>query len=97
MHAVLRRDQPGEERRTCRRADRIARQRPREPHSLGRQAVDVRRLDVRIAVAAEGPGPLVIGQDENRSLSEKVQKLTDDTIAEMDKVLSVKEAEILQV
>ncbi|MGH6763150.1 MAG: ribosome recycling factor [Phyllobacterium sp.] len=39
----------------------------------------------------------VIGQDDNRSLSEKVQKMTDDTIAEMDKVLSVKEAEILQV
>lgn len=39
----------------------------------------------------------VIGQDDNRILSEKVQKLTDETISEIDKVLSVKEAEIMQV
>ncbi|RCW83649.1 ribosome recycling factor [Phyllobacterium bourgognense] len=38
-----------------------------------------------------------ISQDDNRVLSEKVQKLTDDTIAEMDKVVAVKEAEIMQV
>ncbi|TFF25245.1 ribosome recycling factor [Jiella endophytica] len=38
-----------------------------------------------------------IGQDESRQQSEKVQKMTDDTIAEIDKLLSVKEAEIMQV
>lgn len=38
-----------------------------------------------------------IGQDESRQTSEKVQKLTDETIAEIDKLLSVKEAEIMQV
>ncbi|MHC5306939.1 ribosome recycling factor [Bartonella sp. LJL80] len=38
-----------------------------------------------------------ISQDESRSLSEKIQKLTDDTISEIDKVLAVKEAEIMQV
>ncbi|WP_368072175.1 ribosome recycling factor [Brucella ceti] len=39
----------------------------------------------------------VISQDESRVLSEKVQKLTDDTIAEMDKIVAVKEGEIMQV
>ncbi|MRG55472.1 ribosome recycling factor [Phyllobacterium sp. YR620] len=38
-----------------------------------------------------------ISQDDNRVLSEKVQKLTDETIAEMDKVVAAKEAEIMQV
>lgn len=38
-----------------------------------------------------------IGQDESRNMSERVQKLTDDMIAEIEKVLSVKEAEIMQV
>jgi len=38
-----------------------------------------------------------IGQDESRSLAEKVQKLTDETIAEIDKLLAAKEAEIMQV
>ncbi|MBO0662355.1 ribosome recycling factor [Jiella sp. MQZ9-1] len=38
-----------------------------------------------------------IGQDESRQQSDKVQKMTDDTIAEIDKLLSVKEGEIMQV
>ncbi|MCQ0986870.1 ribosome recycling factor [Jiella marina] len=38
-----------------------------------------------------------IGQDESRQMSDKVQKMTDDTIAEIDKLLSVKEGEIMQV
>ncbi|CBI76559.1 Ribosome recycling factor [Bartonella clarridgeiae 73] len=38
-----------------------------------------------------------IGQDEARSLSEKVQKLTDETVAEIDKILVLKETEIMQV
>lgn len=39
----------------------------------------------------------VIGQDESRSLSEKVQKMTDDTITEIDRLLAEKEKEIMQV
>ncbi|MCZ2204171.1 ribosome recycling factor [Bartonella sp. A05] len=38
-----------------------------------------------------------ISQDESHSLSEKVQKLTDETIAHIDKILVMKEAEIMQV
>ncbi len=38
-----------------------------------------------------------IGQDDSRQQSDKVQKMTDETIAEIDKLLSVKEAEIMQV
>lgn len=39
----------------------------------------------------------VIGQDESRSLSEKVQKMTDETISEVDRLLADKEKEIMQV
>jgi len=39
----------------------------------------------------------VISQDDSRVLSEKVQKLTDETISEVDKMLTVKETEIMQV
>lgn len=38
-----------------------------------------------------------IGQDESRQQSDRVQKMTDETIAEVDKMLSVKEGEIMQV
>ncbi|MBB4001473.1 MAG: ribosome recycling factor [Aurantimonas endophytica] len=38
-----------------------------------------------------------MGQDDSRQTSDRVQKLTDDTIAEIEKMLSVKEAEIMQV
>ncbi|TWG99092.1 ribosome recycling factor [Mesorhizobium sp. J18] len=38
-----------------------------------------------------------ISQDELRSQSERVQKMTDDTIATIDKLLAEKEAEIMQV
>lgn len=38
-----------------------------------------------------------MSQDEGRSMSEKVQKLTDETIAEIDALLSHKESEIRQV
>ena len=38
-----------------------------------------------------------IGQDESRQQSDKVQKMTDETISEIDKLLSGKEAEIMQV
>lgn len=38
-----------------------------------------------------------IGQDESRALSERVQKMTDETIGEIDKLLAAKEKEIMQV
>ena len=38
-----------------------------------------------------------IGQDDARSLSEQVQKSTDEMIAEVDSILSAKEEEIMQV
>ncbi|KEQ03408.1 MULTISPECIES: ribosome recycling factor [Pseudorhizobium] len=39
----------------------------------------------------------VIGQDESRSLSDRVQKMTDETISEVDRLLGEKEKEIMQV
>lgn len=38
-----------------------------------------------------------ISQDDGRVFSERVQKLTDETITELDKILTTKEAEIMQV
>ncbi|MBX8782797.1 ribosome recycling factor [Pseudochrobactrum algeriensis] len=38
-----------------------------------------------------------ISQDDSRTLSDKVQKMTDETIVEVDKLLVSKEAEIMQV
>ncbi len=38
-----------------------------------------------------------ISQDDSRVYAERVQKQTDETIAELDKLLVVKEAEIMQV
>jgi len=38
-----------------------------------------------------------IGQDESRASSDKVQKMTDEMVSEVDKVLGTKEAEIMQV
>ena len=39
----------------------------------------------------------VMSQDEHRTAMDKVQKLTDDHIAEIDRMIAAKEAEILQV
>jgi len=38
-----------------------------------------------------------IGQDESRIEADKVQKLTDDIISEIDKILAAKQEEIMQV
>jgi len=38
-----------------------------------------------------------IGQDEHKRLTERVQKMTDEAIAEIDGMLGAKEAEIVQV
>ena len=39
----------------------------------------------------------LISEDSSRVYAEKVQKLTDETIAEADKMLATKEHEIMQV
>ena len=38
-----------------------------------------------------------MSQDDSRSTSDKVQKFTDDTISEIDRLLQDKEKEIMQV
>jgi len=38
-----------------------------------------------------------LSQDESRQLADRVQKLTDETINEIDKLLNLKETEIMQV
>ena len=38
-----------------------------------------------------------IGQDDSRQTSDKVQKMTDDTVSEIDSLLTAKEGEIMQV
>jgi ribosome recycling factor len=55
----------------------------------------VRRDGMEHIKKAEKDGE--IGQDESRTHSDHVQKVTDDTIASIDSLLAEKEAEILQV
>jgi ribosome recycling factor len=55
----------------------------------------VRRDGIDGLRKAEKDGSL--GQDESRSQSERVQKMTDDTISDIDRLLAEKEKEIMQV
>jgi ribosome recycling factor len=55
----------------------------------------VRRDGMEHVKKAEKDG--TISQDDSRAYSERVQKMTDDTIATIDRLLAEKEAEILQV
>ncbi|MGF7005213.1 ribosome recycling factor [Aminobacter sp. BE322] len=55
----------------------------------------VRRDGMEALKKAEKDGD--ISQDDHRVRSEKVQKLTDDTISQIDSLLAGKEAEIMQV
>lgn len=55
----------------------------------------VRRDGMEALKKAEKAGD--VGQDDARAQSDKVQKQTDDTIAEIDALLTQKEAEIMQV
>ncbi len=55
----------------------------------------VRRDGMEGLKKAEKDG--VIGQDISRSTSDKVQKMTDDTISDIDRLLVDKEKEIMQV
>ncbi len=51
----------------------------------------VRRDGIDLVKKADG------GEDEQRQLNEQIQKVTDETIAEIDELLTVKEAEIKQI
>ena len=55
----------------------------------------VRRDGIDGLKKAEKDGSM--SEDDSRKMSDKVQKLTDDTIAEIDAVLAAKEAEISQI
>lgn len=55
----------------------------------------VRRDGMENSKKAEKDGD--ISQDDSRIVSDKIQKLTDETIAEIDKILAAKQAEIMQV
>lgn len=55
----------------------------------------VRRDGMEHVKKAEKNGE--IGQDESRDQSERIQKITDDKIAQIDSMLQEKEAEIMQV
>ena len=65
MHAVLGGHQAGQEGRPGGRADGVDAVAAVELHSIGGQAVDVGCADVAIAVTAERPGGLVVGEDED--------------------------------
>lgn len=52
MHAVPRREMPGDDRRPTRRADGVANGELMEVGPLASQTVEVRRLDVRMTVAS---------------------------------------------
>lgn len=55
----------------------------------------VRRDGMETLKKSEKDG--VIGKDDARALSDKVQKMTDDTIVDVDRLLAEKEKEIMQV
>jgi ribosome recycling factor len=55
----------------------------------------VRRDGIELLRKLEKDGDL--GQDESRANSEKVQKATDEAIAEIDALVATKEQEIMQV
>ena len=56
---------PGEQARSCGRADGTRSVRSRELRSFLRQPVEVRRLIERAAVASEVPLAEIVGQEEN--------------------------------
>jgi ribosome recycling factor len=55
----------------------------------------VRRDGMDVLKKSEKDG--TIGEDDHRKQSERVQKMTDDTISTIDSLLAGKEAEIMQV
>ena len=65
VHAVLRGEEPGQQGRARGRAHGVAGEGAGEANAFAGEAVDVRRADVWVAVAAEGPRPLVVGQNQD--------------------------------
>ena len=66
MDTVLGWNEASQERRSCRRANWIATQRSREPNPLARKLIDVRRSNIRIAIATQRPCALIVRQDEDQ-------------------------------
>lgn len=68
-------------------------------HQYGEQAKvavrHVRRDGMDLLKKLEKDGD--ISQDDSRQMSDRVQKMTDESVAEIDKTLSAKESEIMQV
>ena len=65
MHPVLARGEAGQIGRPRRRTDRVVGKGLGKANTLHCQAVNVGSLEIRIAVAAQLPGALVVGEDEN--------------------------------
>ena len=65
VDAVLARDEASEEGGAGGRADRVAAEGASEANAVGSEAIDIWGVDVFIAIAAKGPGTLVVGQDED--------------------------------
>ena len=65
VNAMLRGNQPREQRGPRRRANRIGTVAPLKQRSFTREPIDVRRPNVRIAVTAKRPRALVISQDQH--------------------------------
>ncbi|MCK5933216.1 ribosome recycling factor [Fulvimarina manganoxydans] len=68
-------------------------------HQYGEQAKvavrHVRRDGMDLLKKLEKDGD--ISQDDSRQMSDRVQKMTDESVSEIDKTLSAKESEIMQV
>lgn len=68
-------------------------------HQYGEQAKvavrHVRRDGMDLLKKLEKDGD--ISQDDSRQMSDRVQKMTDESVADIDKTLSAKESEIMQV
>ena len=68
-------------------------------HQYGEQAKvavrHVRRDGIDLLKKLEKDGD--ISQDDSRQMSDRVQKMTDESVADIDKTLSAKESEIMQV
>lgn len=65
VDAVLAGDEASEEGGAGGRADGVAAEGASEANAVGGEAVDVGGADVFVAIAAKGPGALVIGQDKD--------------------------------
>ncbi len=66
VESVLGWNQPGEIGGPGGGTDRIAGHGAHELHALGRHAIEVGRLDVLVAITAECPSPVIVGEDENQ-------------------------------